>query len=112
MRRKVVWRAQAQQLMEYELDPDYLDPRAPSLARVKFAALVIADLLARSRVCDSVPAFLSDARNVRLWVFFEGETIVAFGIQASYDGGQTWDNPLSWYPASGSAPEPGGGDMR
>jgi hypothetical protein len=83
--------------MEHELDPDYLDQRVPSLAQVKSAALVIADLLARSRLFDSVSAYLSDAGNVKLWVFFEGEVIVAFGIQASYDGGQTWDDPLSYY---------------
>lgn len=101
MRRKVVWRGQARQVMEYELDLECLDSRTPSLAQVKLAALVIADLLASSRVFDSVPAFLNDAGNVKLWVFFEGEVIVAFGVQASCDGGKSWDNPLGWYPPSG-----------
>jgi hypothetical protein len=107
MRRGVEWTSQARQVVEYELDPDYLDPKRPTLAQVKSAAFVIAELLARSRVFDSVPAYLNDAGNVKVWVYFEGEVIVAFGIQASYDGGRTWDNPLSWYPAIGSEPEPG-----
>ena len=74
-----------------------MDPQSPDLAGVKQALLVIGDRMLKSARRGDVIAILDEKRLVRVWLTSDEQEVVAFAVEASYDGGRTFANPLSRY---------------
>lgn len=107
MPRKLIWVDQAKLVFELGLPADQIDSNCPDLASVKFAALCIGALVTRSRhTCEAAP-ILDERRIVRVWFTSARASVIGFAIEASYDGGRTFENPLSRYrylPPAGKPP--------
>jgi hypothetical protein len=98
MRRKLTWVDQARRVFESELPPDFVDSNRPDLASVRWVAQCIGAFIAQtSRVGNMVP-ILDEQRIVRVWFEATRSRVLGFAIEASYDGGRTFENPLSRYP--------------
>ena len=88
---------QAQRVFERELPNDFVDAHRPDLATIKWAAITIEFFMARSaRTGDPLPV-LDARRAVRVWFVADQRKVVGFAIEASYDGGLSFENPLTHY---------------
>ena len=97
MARTLTWVDQARQVFELALPADHVDANRPDLASVKTAAHYISVFMMKStRVSEAIP-ILDGRRVVRVWFEARRTKVVGLAIQVSYDGGRTFENPLTRY---------------
>jgi hypothetical protein len=97
MRRKLTWIDQAEQVIKSELPPEFVDPNRPDLASVRWAARCIETFIVRTARTGSVIPILDERRFVRVWFEAKKTRILGFAIEASYDGGRSFEDPLLRY---------------
>jgi hypothetical protein len=102
--RHFAWVDQARCLLESELPADHLDTERPELASVKFAALCIEIYMRQSGLAGKILPILDQRRWVRVWFMATRRRVEGFAIEASYDGGRTFEDPLSRYQAFVKSP--------
>lgn len=98
MKRKLHWIGQAKKVLELELPPDFADPNRPDLFSVKWEAIKTS---ASVQDTDDVGDPLVRPKRptiVRVYFIADEHRIVGYLITASYDGGYTFDDPLTRYP--------------
>jgi hypothetical protein len=97
MRRALTWIDQAEQVLKLELPIGHVDSNQPDLASVKWAALCIGAFIIESRRQGAAVPILDNRRVVRVWFDARRRRVYGFAIEASYDGGRTFENPLTRY---------------
>ncbi len=97
MARAVKWVGQAAKLIRFELPIGFVDRNRPDLATVKWAAIVISHFITKSRRRGDPVVIRSADGRVRVWFNAAQDRVIGFAIEANYDGGRTFENPLARY---------------
>ena len=95
--RKLRWVEQARRVIEFALPADYVDRNCPDLAKIKNAMLMIGFFMLESPRRGRHIPILDGRRTVRVRFSADRLEVVGYVVEASYDGGETFVDPLSRY---------------